>query len=149
MFNLITVAFAVVLVLVLAVAGLYYGGEAYTNKTQKTDYAEIVNGSSQIKGAMELYKSRNGQYPGGVANEALGVSATQELLDRLVQEDYLSGVPSGDWTIENLMIQRGLEDARQCASVNRIAGFNVGLLDDGCPPCEDAQFRDWPACESA
>jgi hypothetical protein len=149
MFNLIAVVFSIVLVLVLGVAGLYYGGDAYSTKTQETDFAEIVNGASQIKAAMELFKVRNGVYPGGVENQALGVSATDELIDRLVAQDYLSGVPRGVWTIENLTIQRGLEDASQCRSVNRIAGMNVDLAPEGCPPCSDAQFSVWPACQEA
>lgn len=149
MFNLIVVIFSIVLVLVIGVATLYYGGEAYTTKTQETDYAEIVNGATQIKGAMELFKIRNGVYPGGIEDELLGVSATEELLDRLVSQDYLSGVPSGAWTIENLTIQRGLDDAAQCRNVNRIAGLNVDLAPEGCPPCTDSQFSVWPACQEA
>jgi hypothetical protein len=149
MFNLIAVIFSIVLVLVIGGATLYYGGEAYSTKTQETDYAEIVNGATQIKTAMELFKVRNGVYPGGIENEPLGVSATEELLERLVAQDYLSGVPSGTWTIENLIIQRGLDDAAQCRSVNRIAGLNVDLAPDGCPPCSDAQFSVWPACQEA
>lgn len=149
MFNMIAVVFSIVLVLVLGVAGLYYGGDAYSTKTQETDYAEIVNGASQIKAAMELFKVRNGVYPGGVENQALGVSATEELLDRLVDQDYLSGIPRGGWTIENLTVWRGLEDASQCQSVNRIAGMNVDLAPEGCPPCSDAQFSVWPACQEA
>jgi len=149
MFNLIAVVFSIVLVLVLGVAGLYYGGEAYSTKTQETDYAEIVNGASQIKAAMELFKVRNGVYPGGIEDEVLGVTATEELLTRLVDQDYLSGVPRGDWTIENLIIQRGLEDVNQCRNVNRVAGLNVDLAPDGCPPCSDAQFSVWPACQEA
>jgi len=149
MFNLIAVVFSIVLVLVLGIAGLYYGGEAYSTQTQETDYAEIINGASQIKGAMELYKTRNGVYPGGIENIPLGVSATEELLDRLVDENYLSGIPSGTWTIENNIIHRALTDAQQCESVNRIAGLNVDLAPDGCPPCSDSQFSIWPACQEA
>lgn len=149
MFNLIAVIFSIVMVLVIGGAALYYGGEAYSTKTQETDYAEIVNGATQIKGAMELFKVRNGVYPGGVEDEFLGISATEELLTRLVSQDYLSGAPRGDWTIENLMIQRGLEDVSQCKSVNRLAGLNVALTPDGCPPCSDTQFSIWPACQEA
>jgi hypothetical protein len=149
MFNLIAAVFAIVLVLALGAAGLYYGGDAYVTKTQETDYAEIVNGATQIKAAMEMFKVRNGVYPGGIENEVLGVSATEELLARLVEQDYLSGVPRGNWTIENLIIQRGLDDAAQCRNVNRVAGLNVELAPDGCPPCGDAQFSVWPACQEA
>lgn len=152
MFNLIAVIFSVVLVVVIGGATLYYGGEAYSTKTQETDYAEIVNGATQIKTAMELYRARNGIYPGGIEDEDLGISATEELLDRLMDEDYLSGVPKGTWTVENLMIQRDLDDAAQCRSVNQIAGLNVDLVPaeyEGCPPCSDTQFIVWPACQEA
>lgn len=149
MFNMIAVVFSVALVLILGTAGLYYGGEAYSTQTRETDYAEIVNGATQIKGAMELYKTRNGVYPGGVEDIPNGISATEELLTRLVAEDYLSGVPSGTWTIENNVIHRALTDVQQCESVNRIAGLNVDLAPDGCPPCSDSQFSVWPACQEA
>jgi hypothetical protein len=149
MFNLVAAVFSIILVLVIGGAALYYGGEAYSTQTQETDYAEIVNGATQIKGAMELYKTRNGVYPGGVEDIPSGISATEELLTRLVAEDYLSGVPSGTWTIENTIIHRALEDAQQCESVNRIAGLNVDLVPDGCPPCSDSQFAVWPACQEA
>ena len=147
MFNLIVIVFSVVLVLAMGGAAMYYGGEAYTSRTQETDFAEIVNGATQIKGAMELYRSRNGVYPGGVEDAVLGVSATEELLSRLMSENYLSGIPSGDWTIDNMIIQRGLEDASQCQNVNRLAGLNTDLAPDGCPPCSDTQFSTWPACQ--
>jgi hypothetical protein len=147
MFNMIAVAFSIVLVLILGIAGLYYGGEAYSTQTQETDYAEIVNGATQIKGAMELYKTRNGVYPGGIEDIPSGVTATEELLSRLVDEDYLSGVPSGEWTIDGTVIHRALTDIQQCESVNRIAGLNVDLHPDGCPPCSDSQFSVWPACQ--
>lgn len=149
MFNMIAVIFSIVLVLVIGVAALYYGGEAYSTQTQDTDYAEIVNGATQIKTAMELYKARNGVYPGGIEDIPSGISATQELLDRMLAEDYLSGIPRGDWTIENEIIYRVLEDAQQCESVNRIAGLNVELVADGCPFCNDSEFRTWPACQEA
>jgi len=148
MFNLITVIISIVLVLALAVSAFYYGGDAYTTKTQETDYVEIVNGATQIKAAMEMYRVRNGEYPGGIEDEILGVSATEELLSRLVSEDYLSGVPRGSWTIERLAIQRELVDVQQCLNVNRLAGLNTALAPDGCPPCSDPEYTTWPACEN-
>jgi len=148
MFNLIVVAFSIVLVITLGVAGFYYGGDAYSTKTQETDYAEIVNGASQIKAAMEMYRVRNGEYPGGIEDAVLGVSATEELLSRLVAEDYLSGVPRGNWTISAMSIQRELKDFQQCLNVNRLAGLNTDLAPNGCPPCTDPVFFTWPACEN-
>jgi hypothetical protein len=148
MFNLITVVFSIILVLALGAAALYYGGEAVTSKTQQTQFAEIVNGADQIKAAMELYRSREGAYPEGVADPIAGLSSTEQLLQRLVAEDYLSAIPSGNWTISGMVIQRDLVDLQQCSNVNRIAGMNTDLAPNGCPPCSDATFSVWPACEN-
>lgn len=148
MFNLITVVFSIILVLAMGIAALYYGGEAVSKKTQETQFAEIVNGADQIKAAMELYRIREGVYPEGVADPDAGLTATQQLLNRMVTEDYLSAIPNGNWLIENLSIQRALAGVEQCSNVNRLAGFNVDLAPGGCPPCTDSGFSVWPACEA-
>lgn len=144
MFNLIVAVISIALIAALAAASFYYGGEAYTEKGKKADYAEIVNGGTQIQAAMDLYKLRNGQYPAGIgADEA---AATEELLNRLVSEDYLSGYPEGTWVINGLVIKRELQDVQQCESVNDLSGFDTTLVLDGCPSCTDTSYTLWPAC---
>jgi hypothetical protein len=137
MFNLVVVIFSVVMVLALGITGLYYGGEAYATRTKKTDYAEFVNGASQIQGAMELYKVRNGVYPAPNPD-------ADELFSRLMSENFLSGVPDGTWDVSGNVITRVLEDIEQCYSVNEIAGFGEAE----CPLCSDPDATDRPACEA-
>lgn len=144
MVNLVTAIIAIVLVLVTGVAGFYYGGDAFATSTHETDYAKIVNGAEQISTAMELYKIDYGVYPNGVADLGEGVLATDELLQRLMDEGYLSGVPDGTWTIDGGIIQRNLDDAQQCINVNRVGGY----VSETCPACNDAAYSLWPACES-
>jgi hypothetical protein len=148
MFNLITVIFGIVLVLVLAVAGAYYAGETFASKKLDTTYTELSNKANQIKGAMEIYKARNGTYPAAADAEALFAI--------LISEGYLASRPElqdgGAWIVDNtgaLTIQREIEDARTCSRVNELAGFDITAVGDGsgCPTCDAAEFAIWPGCK--
>jgi len=139
MFNLIAVVFAIVLVLVMAVAGIYYAGDLFAQKTTETEYTTIVNSANQIKAAMEIYRSKKGIYP--------SAGSTSDLLTLLRTEGYLSSIPGGDWNIANLVIQRPIADLATCARMNGLSGHDVSLAADGCPPCDDAAFALWPACQ--
>lgn len=139
MFNLITVIFSIILVLVMAIAGVYYAGDAFSQKTTETEYTAIVNSANQIKAAMEIYRSKKGMYP--------TAASTTDLLTLLRTEGYLNTIPGGDWDIANLVIQRPIDDAQTCARMNTLAGHDVSLAADGCPPCDDAAFALWPACQ--
>jgi hypothetical protein len=148
MFNLITVIFGIVLVLVLGIAGLYYGGETIASKKLDTTYVELSNKANQIKGAMEIYRARTGTYPAAADAEAL--------FSILITEGYLTSEPElgdgGSWVVDNtsaLTIQREIEDARTCSRVNELAGFDIANVLDGtgCPACNEAEYAIWPGCK--
>lgn len=148
MFNLITVIFGIVLVLVLGIAGLYYGGETIAAKRLDTTYVELSNKANQIKGAMEIYKARNGTYP--------AAADAASLFSILLSEGYLTSEPEMSdgnvWLVDNtgaLTIQREIDDARTCSRVNELAGFTLtDVLDgSGCPTCDDPVFGIWPGCK--
>lgn len=141
MFNLIVAVISIALIAVMAVAGIFYAGSAFSNQTQKTEYATIANAASQIKGAMEIYRSQTGMYPAGIPDEGADVSSTDALLSYLTAKSYLSSVPSGDWVIGSGYIQRSIEDEAACGRTNLFAGFT-----SECPSCSDPTRVDFPAC---
>jgi hypothetical protein len=144
MFNLVVAVISIALIAVMAVAGLWYGGSTFTAQTQKTEYATMANAASQIKGAMEIYRAKNGMYPTGVADEGAGITVTDDMLSSLAAESYLSGVPEGEWIIGSGYIQRTIEDEAACARANMFAGFT-----EECPACDDPTRVDYPACATA
>lgn len=144
MFNLIVAVFSIALVAGIGIASYYYGEDIFHEQSEKTSYARTVNGAKQIEGAMELYKLKSGQYPAGIGVD--DAAATEELLTRLMTENYLSGYPEGNWVINGPIIQKSLTEAEECEAMNRIAGFDTTLVVDGCPECSDPAYGLWPAC---
>jgi len=144
MFNLIVVAIAVVLVGVIAVASLWYGGDVFSTQTQKTDYLKIEAAASQIKGAMELHRAREGFYP------ALGTSGdpivdTRTMLQNLTTGPvtYLSSIPAGDWIVnQSGFVSVEIESEEECERINLFAGQTAT-----CPDCSAPSFDFFPACQ--
>lgn len=90
MFNLIISIIAIALVVALAAATLYYGGDAFNKGSEQAKAATFVNQAQQIQAAVTL-------------STATGNSAAD--IDDLVSTKYLSGVPKiaaggvGEWEI--------------------------------------------------
>jgi type II secretory pathway pseudopilin PulG len=85
MFSLIITIISIALVAALALATLYYGGSSWTRGNAAASAATLTNQGQQIRGAMELYYSKNSAYP-----------AT---LDELVTGEYLKTVPTPPETV--------------------------------------------------
>jgi type II secretory pathway pseudopilin PulG len=79
MFSLIITIISIALVAALALATLYYGGSSWTRGNAAASAATLTNQGQQIRGAMELYYSKNSAYPAS--------------LDELVTGEYLKTVP--------------------------------------------------------
>jgi len=126
LFNLIISIIALCLVIILATASLYFGGNAFSEGKAKSDAAEIVNQIQQIQAAATLFKSDQGQVPNKIG-ELYG--------------DYLTSIPSpissdGVWKIDSksrvvfttLQVQKGdlagitLE---ACNHINELSSFTV------------------------
>jgi hypothetical protein len=60
MFQLIVAVISIALVAALALASIFYGGEAFTRGQLKAQVATMVNQAQQISGANTLYKNDNG-----------------------------------------------------------------------------------------
>jgi hypothetical protein len=85
MFSLIITVVAIALVVVLAIATVYYGGSAFKQGASAAKAATIVNQGQQIVAAMELFNAAKGRYPG---------TASVEGIDELVSTGYLTEKPT-------------------------------------------------------
>ena len=86
MFSLIISIIAIALVVVLAGASLYYGGDAFNQGTSKGEAAKMINEASQIQGAYTMHKvDQKGAEPADV--------------DELVTDKYLAAAPATAWTL--------------------------------------------------
>jgi len=79
MFSLIITIISIALVAALALATLYYGGDAFNKGQAQAQAAKVRNQGQQLLGAAELFKANHGRYPINVAE--------------MVTDKYLSSVP--------------------------------------------------------
>jgi hypothetical protein len=91
MFNLIISIIAIALVVVLAGASLYYGGDAFNKGSEEAKASTYINQAQQIQAAATLYKASNGSHPKTIADLTAG--------------KYMAGVPKlatgeGSWIID-------------------------------------------------
>jgi hypothetical protein len=153
MFQLIIAVVVIALIILLAFATLYLGGDVYDESGARAAYAKNVNSAVQIEAAMQLY------YHDNAKNAPFQDRA---LLEYLFDNDYLKEIPAGDWKVnaESLYKPIEIQDVQQCSAMNKAAGYDLSLLPtqyDGCPPCNGAegsqqladaqQFRKWPGCQ--
>lgn len=149
MFQLIVAVVALALVVVMALAMLWFGGSVFSSGSDRALYAQLMNHGSQIEGALKLYNVDKGSFPAGSSSEVLAT-----LTESSNGVTYLKDVPIGDWYVEGGTIYRALDDMSQCKRVNAVAKKDMSLADsyDGCPPCNGVAggawegFRDWPGC---
>ncbi len=124
MFSLIITVIAIVLVAVLALASIYYGGQAWNQGSDKAAVARYINEAQQISAAVDLFRADNtGAYPDDVGD---------------LEGEYLKTLPEGAWAFSSDRIVRtGLTES-QCLSANKMSGFNVVELCSVAPaehPC--------------
>ena len=141
MFNMIIAIFSVVLVLLLALAGIYYAGSAVSVRAIDSEYARLANGASQIKGATQMYYLKEHGYP--------SASDTAAYFSELIDGGYLSAKVKGEWTVQTDLIRHPIDGPNVCYRMNEIAGKNVESIEGGCPSCDDSAYASWPACKTA
>lgn len=92
MFQLIVAVISIALVAALAIASIFYGGDAFTKSSTKAQVTTLINQGQQIAGAAALYKTDFGTSPAdGIVDDASilrGDSATNV-------PEYLANVPTG------------------------------------------------------
>lgn len=127
MFALIIGIIAIVLTVVLVVAGLYYGGSGFTDNSAKAQAAALQSGGNQIAGAVAIYESRN-------------VGAAPASVSALVPF-YLTTVPPGAWTLSgNYVVQPGVssEACQQADSAQGLSAIpNCSTAPTAAPCCSE------------
>lgn len=139
MFQIIAGVLAIAMAALLAVVAIFWGGNAWTDNTYRSEYARTSNVALQIETAMHMYRGNNGIFPTGTS---------EEIIDTLISEAYLNTAPLGTWHVNANAIQTTLESAEMCRRVNELAGQQMSLAvdHDGCPPCDEQAFASWPGC---
>ena len=79
MFSLIITIISVALVAALALATLYYGGDAYESGQAKAEAAKLRNQGQQLVAAAEFYYLQKGEWP--------------ETIQKMVDDGFLTTVP--------------------------------------------------------
>jgi len=116
MFNLIISIIAIALVVALAGASLYYGGDAFSEGSSKAKASAFVNQAQQIQAAATLFKTQEGGSPADI----------QALLDR----DYMASNPvtavptTAGWEIEGDYVA-----ARSAVSGTADAGITLDICE--------------------
>lgn len=143
MFQLIVAVVSIVLIGVLCIAAIWFGGEVFAESKQRSMYAEHVNAAAQIDGALHLYYQENGIFPiksGGQPAEH------QELINLLVAGKYLNSSPKGDWKVTYDQLYKPVDSVEQCETLNKVAGKPIESVSGGCPPCGQELYKSWPGC---
>lgn len=158
MFQLIVAVVGIMLIAIIALSAIYFGGSAHTEASVRAEYAGNMNAAAQIESAMQLYFQEHGHAPPG---------EDEVLLNHLVEKKYLKSIPDGDWTVRSDAMFKALplndRSLEHCVSINRVAGLDVSADDlisepyKGCPPCSGVagspaeglafKYRTWPACQ--
>jgi hypothetical protein len=120
MFNLIISIIAIALVVVLAGASLYYGGDAFNKGSEEAKASTYINQAQQIQAAATLYKASNGGLPTDVA--------------ALKSGGYLAGSPklatgTGDWVIDSSKPDSAAVFVEQKVATSAKIGMTTNICD--------------------
>ncbi|PTH79188.1 hypothetical protein [Aeromonas veronii] len=112
MFNLIISIIAIALVVVLAGASLYYGGDAFNKGSEEAKASTYINQAQQLQASATLFKASNG----GLPSDASATKNVQSLIDG----KYLAGQPkvatgTGAWGLDStngvILVEQDVTDS--------------------------------------
>lgn len=126
MATLIMTVIAIVLVIALTIATIFYGGNIFKESGSDVEVAQLMAQGQQIRAAIKLYKNEHSRVP---AN-----------LELLVSEGYLNSLPEGGWVQANNSLLRPDIEFDQCLRVNRMRGVDEVLA------CDDPNISDNHLC---
>jgi len=112
MFSLIISIIAIALVAALALASIYYGGDAFQEGTAKSEASTVINQGQQIQAAVTMAE----------IDEVVVSDLQADLVD---SGEYLKEVPqvrSNAWTLNGNVIEVDVINAEVCGYVE--AGFD-------------------------
>lgn len=132
MFSLIVTIVAIALVVVLAVATIYYGGHQFLQGKARAQAAQYLHTGEQIAGAAHLYATdRSGAFPDNV--------------DILVEQKYLTANPDVGWFFDGngYVVRNGNVSEEICLAANAEFG-----LEGPVPDCSDPTLNPLiPCCD--
>jgi hypothetical protein len=122
MFNLIVTIVSISLIVVVAIATVYYGGDSYSEGKIEAEAARYRNEAAQISGAVKLYVAQ-----GNMTGESF-------TLQELVDDKWLKSIPEG-WEPGDNKIKRVLsaDDEKSehiCYVANKQGGFEFPVTED-------------------
>ena len=117
MFNLIISIIAIALVVVLAGASLYYGGDAFNKGSEEAKASTYINQAQQVQAAATLFKASNGGLPTNLA--------------QLVTDKYMAGTPklatgTGAWEVDKTV---GVVHVSQTTDTSAKVGITLNICD--------------------
>ena len=136
MFQISVAIVSITLAVFVAVAGLFYGGDIYSNSSIRIEYARYKNESSQIETALRLFRVDKGAYP---MDESVGGGTSP--IEKVQAEKYLTAIPHGNWRLVDGYVIRPLNDLVHCRNMNNAGGYG-----EICPICGSVADHDIPAC---
>lgn len=125
MSSIIITIIAMALIALLAIAGTLYGGAYLTKTGHESVAARTINQSSQIGGALELYRV---EHPGALP------SSPQDLVD----DGYLRTVPDSEWVFTTDAVVRPMTSTDDCNAINKKLDGDPAIPDCGSVPPEYA-----------
>lgn len=138
MYHLVVGAIAGVIVGVLSVAGVWYGGAVYERARLRAELVAVVGQQQQVAAALDLYQTNGGRV------SSLGDDGSA--LAGLVDGGFLKAVPPGTWRVrrggEQVWNPLRIQTPEACATMNGLAGF-----EEACPPCDTEALKTYPACK--
>lgn len=131
MFSLIVTIISVVLVAILAIATIFYGGDFAKDGQAKAKQTKVLQEGNQVAGALELYKADHGGFPTGTSDD---------IKNALVSQNYLKTIPSAEWHFINDFAVRSDLDEASCLKINQRVGVNE------VPACSDTTYTNKTIC---
>lgn len=118
MFSLVLALVSILIIAVLVVATLWFGGSGFTTGQVAATAARVVNESAQIQGAVETYKVNNGDnLPSSMSD--------------LINGGYLNNAPSASWSFATDSVQSSILDQPACLRADTMLGFSFSSV-PGC-----------------
>lgn len=130
MFSLILTIISILLVALIAIAVIYYGGSEFTSANSKAQVATLVNQGAQIQAATLLYENDNaGNIPSSITT--------------LISGGYLASTPQ-NWDVT----QSGAEIAYTKVSSSTVCeDFNKKYGVTGVPSCSSISTNQPVCCQ--
>lgn len=129
MFSLIISVIAIVLVAVIAIATLYYGGNIFSGGGAAASAAQVLDESQQILNAVEAFKVDN-------------ASNMPTSMDDLLTGNYLNSAPASSWSFATDSVTATTLSENSCLKANAMLGYNLSTV----PSCTDSAYTGKTVC---